>query len=166
MARVPADWRIGVGAKVSKRPLEFRVTNFCRIPFTSTRFHMRQHTMKSLLIVLLGCLAAACASQTPADGQASPALAVNAKSETKAPVAAPTMDRNITSEKILAMQRQGYKIINQDGETYFCRREVKTGTHLPGDIVCITEKEAAALREETQRRLEDFSRQVPPPQGN
>jgi hypothetical protein len=106
--------------------------------------------MKLLLIGLMTCLTAACASQPVVQQGTAQAIKTNGE---------------ITKEKILAMQRQGYKIINKDGEVYFCRKEIKTGTHLPGDTVCMTEKEVDDLRSRTQDALGNIMRTVPPPQG-
>ena len=70
-----------------------------------------------------------------------------------------------TGDKLVALQREGYKIVDRDGETVFCRTEKKTGTQIARQTVCMTEKEMALLREQTQRQIGDISRQRPPPQG-
>jgi hypothetical protein len=80
------------------------------------------------------------------------------------PVATATI-ADPTAEKILSLQRQGYKIVNRDGQILYCRTEKKTGTQIARETVCMTEKEADALRDLTQRRLDEFVRQRPPPQG-
>jgi hypothetical protein len=63
------------------------------------------------------------------------------------------------------MQKEGYKIVNRDGEVYFCRADKKTGTRLARETVCLTEKQADALREATQRSLGNIAREQAPPQG-
>jgi len=72
----------------------------------------------------------------------------------------------LTGEKVLALQHEGYTIINRNGEIMYCRAEPKTGTRITHDTVCLTEKEMLALREETQRDLGNVMRQQPAKQGN
>lgn len=76
-----------------------------------------------------------------------------------------TKDGKVTPERILELQREGYKLVDRNGEQYFCRLEKKTGSQIARDTVCMTEKEIQSLRETTQRRMGDMVRQQPPPQG-
>jgi hypothetical protein len=71
----------------------------------------------------------------------------------------------LTGDQIVALQRQGYKLVNSNGETLFCNSEAKTGTRLQHDNVCMTEQEMVALRERTEQSLRNTEMQVPPKQG-
>jgi hypothetical protein len=110
--------------------------------------------MKTMFLCIATILSA-CASQ-PATQQAQSARSVATK---------PQPGPNVDGDKLLAMKRQGYTIKDENGEVVFCRREIKTGSRLQSEVVCMTEKQIDNLREETQRRLGDAMRQVAPPQG-
>ena len=71
----------------------------------------------------------------------------------------------LTGEQIVALQRQGYKLINNNGETLYCATDFKTGSHLQHDNTCLTEKQMVTLREQTQRGLQNVSTPVPPKNG-
>jgi hypothetical protein len=120
--------------------------------------------MKLLVMSILSGLAVACASHPPV--QEPPSVAPVAAKTQPGGAVNPTTKNDLNGDKILAMQRQGYTIVNKMGETYYCRQEMKTGTHLPADTVCVTEKEADDLRELTQQRLNNVTLQRPPPQGH
>jgi hypothetical protein len=74
-------------------------------------------------------------------------------------------DTRPLSDKILAWQREGYTLMNTDGETYFCRKETKTGSRLAHETVCLTEKQMDDLRDQTQRSLRDISTAAKPKFG-
>jgi hypothetical protein len=119
----------------------------------------------SLLVTVLG---AGCAGTPPPAAQAqSVAAPVSPAAAPVSPAAAAvSKDGPLTGEKVLALQHEGYTIINKNGEVLYCRAEAKTGTRISRDTVCLTEKEMVALREETQRDLGNIMRQRPAPQGN
>jgi len=121
---------------------------------------------KFLAIALTGSLAlGACTGSQPAQQPV-------AKTATQAAAAAPGSQasggdaQNLTAERIMQLQREGYKLVDRNGQTYFCRTEAKTGSHLAHETVCMTEAEITALREQTQRGLGRVMRERPPPQGN
>ena len=37
-------------------------------------------------------------------------------------------------------QKLGYKIVNEDGKTLYCRETMKLGSHLRKDKTCLTER--------------------------
>jgi hypothetical protein len=102
---------------------------------------------------------AACSS-TPS---ATPALQTPATAATAEP---DTINgQPLSADRMLALQRAGYTFVDKNGQTYACRKEVKTGSRLAHETVCMTPGQADALREETQRRLGEMMRSTPPPQG-
>jgi hypothetical protein len=120
--------------------------------------------VKVTTIFFTTLLLAACAG-TPESKPADPAKPIPPVATANSATKPTNKDGPITSEKILAMQKEGYTIANQNGETYFCRKEVKTGSRVARETVCLTEKEIDDLREQTQRGLGNMMRQQPPPQG-
>jgi hypothetical protein len=87
------------------------------------------------------------------------------------PAAAPAATSHVvpvsqlSAEEIVNLKRLGYKLVDNNGETLFCHTDTKLGSHLQHDNTCLTEREMIALREETQRRLQYITTQVPPMQG-
>jgi len=91
-----------------------------------------------------------------------------------APAAAPAAARvatevvpvdKLTGEQIVALQRQGYKLVNSNGQTLYCMTEARTGSRLQKDNICMTEREMVTLRERTERGLQNTMMQQPPKQG-
>ena len=102
-------------------------------------------------------------------------LLIAACASTPPPAAAPaTADAGryvapvdkLTGDQIVALQKQGYKLVNSNGETLFCINEAKTGSHLGHENICLTEREMVTLRERTERNLQNIEMQVPPRSGN
>jgi flagella basal body P-ring formation protein FlgA len=116
--------------------------------------------MKYVSIPLLALLLAGCAGTPPAKPGDAPKPVTSVAS-------ANSTDKNgaVTADKIMEMKKEGYTIANQNGETYFCRRELKTGSRLARETVCLTEREIDEIREQTQRGLSNVMRQQAPPQG-
>lgn len=110
---------------------------------------------KLLAAALIGLLIAACSS-TP--GSEAVASVPNSGTQVVAV-------NKLTAEQIVGLQRQGYMLVNGSGQTLYCRTNLKTGSHLQHDSTCLTEREMVALREQTQRGLENTMMQVPPKQG-
>ena len=102
------------------------------------------------------CGLTACASEGK---PAAPALATQAAQMQVVGVS------KLTGDQIVALQRQGYKLVTANGTTLYCRADPKTGTRLQHENICMTEQEIISLREETQRGLQNITTQVPPPQG-
>jgi hypothetical protein len=70
-------------------------------------------------------------------------------------VDARAVDRQ-TADKALLMKRLGYTVVQRNGQTYYCHREVQTGSRILADEVCLTEKEAADRSEANQRAFRDL----------
>jgi hypothetical protein len=114
--------------------------------------------------VLLGMMSFAGCSGTPAvSEQAAPASSTSSRAPDQA---SNTDSQTLTPERIMQLQREGYKLVNRDGETYFCRTETKTGSRLARETICMTEAEIASLRQQTKQGLGRVMRERPPPQGN
>jgi hypothetical protein len=71
----------------------------------------------------------------------------------------------IDATNIVPAQQAGYKVVNKDGQTLYCKRNLKTGTRLNRETACLTEKEWRTLAEESKRGVEAMRRTTPPRQG-
>ncbi len=68
-------------------------------------------------------------------------------------------------ERVVEARKMGYRLVNENGQTLYCRSEVLTGSHVERETVCLTVAQVDRLREQTQRGLMNVERQVPPPAG-
>ena len=109
--------------------------------------------MSIRLILGMSVLAAGCASQP--------------KSLPVAPVATPTAPLATTTPATTVQEARiaGYKLVNQNGKTVYCREQLKTGSHMRKDTICLTAEELDTARSASRRNLEQMQRRVPPPQG-
>jgi hypothetical protein len=117
-----------------------------------------------IIMIGLAVTVAACAGQP-----SSPAPAPRTTFVSNAPVVAPaaTADGNPASieKTVLDAKKLGYTVVTENGETMFCNKAARTGSHLATETTCLTAKEMQDLREQTQRSLQYFQTQLPPPQG-
>jgi hypothetical protein len=121
-----------------------------------------------LLPLSLSLLVAACAS-APRPGAAPAAPAAPATATAPAAATTPRFVapvNKLTGDQIVALQKQGYKLVDSNGTPLFCLTENKTGSRLQKDNICMTEQEMVMLHERTQRDLENVERQVHAAQGN
>jgi hypothetical protein len=65
----------------------------------------------------------------------------------------------------VALKKAGYKLVNEDGQQLYCREDLKTGSHLQKTRTCLTERELAALKDNTRREIEYMRTRSAPPQG-
>jgi hypothetical protein len=71
----------------------------------------------------------------------------------------------IDSSNIVDAQRAGYKVVNEDGKTLYCKRNLNTGSHLRYTTSCLTEEEWRDLADTSQRGVDSMRRDVHPPNG-
>src|SRR4051794_8143840 len=95
---------------------------------------------KLLLLMVAGCLViAACSGSQPTKSSptkaATPAADANSAAATSQAGGDP---QKLTAQRIMQLQSEGYKLVNRDGQTYYCRTEAKTGSHLAHETVCMT----------------------------
>jgi hypothetical protein len=128
--------------------------------------------MRIPLIGLTLVLVAGCASQSEkAAPAAAPAAAATAAPIAVAPVAAATAAPNAAPatagapKTIQEARMAGYKIVNEKGKTLYCRDQLKTGSHVRQETICLTKEELDAAREASKRNMDQMMRAVPPPQG-
>src|SRR6267154_4510910 len=105
--------------------------------------------MRKLTLVTLTTFVAACASPQNVSRVEPPAHDSPSASHQTPPS---------VGEALLIAQRQGYTLVNKNGETYYCRDEKKTGSRLAHSTVCLTQKDRDSLRQQTQRSLGELTR--------
>jgi hypothetical protein len=107
--------------------------------------------MRSLLILAAAGVLAGCASQSPS---ASPPAATYAATDV------PEATTLAEAEKL------GYKIVNEDGKTMYCRETRKLGSHVQKERTCLTETEMYEARNANQRQFEDMKKVIGQRKGN
>lgn len=130
--------------------------------------------------VLLVALAMGAASQAfaqdaspaepPAPRAATPAAApVGAKpvhaeaakpvaEQSEAAQAAAPEEGQLDADKIMAMQKAGYQIKNENGKILLCRQDQQTGSRLRKKTSCMTAREWEQLQEENKMQLKSLDR--------
>ncbi len=121
--------------------------------------------------VIFGCLliAAGCAGTPsgPAPASAPPATKyVSDKPVVTAPDGVNKDDKDYLAKLTADAKRRGYTLVNQDGETLYCRKDAPTGSHLATQTICMTQKEMEDMRSDTQRMLQSTQMQQRPPSGH
>lgn len=118
---------------------------------------MRAILMTVALLALAGCAGQPAAPDAPTAKATAPAPAADG---TKL---APT---DLPEAKTLAdAQKLGYKVVNEDGKTLYCRETKKLGSHIQKEKTCLTAAELRTLQETSQRGFDDMKRAIPPPHG-
>jgi len=108
--------------------------------------------MRSLVILTVAAMLAGCAAQT-ASTPPQPAATYAATDKPEA----------ITLEEA---QKLGYKIVNEDGKTLYCRETRKLGSHVQKERTCLTEAEMYEARNSNQRQFEDMKKVIGQRKGN
>ena len=60
---------------------------------------------------------------------------------------------------------EGYRVVNEGGQTLYCRDQLMTGSHMRKETICLTEEQRDMAREASRRNLEQMQQRLPPPQG-
>ena len=68
------------------------------------------------------------------------------------------LEGELDAEKIMAAQRAGYQIKNENGQTLLCRRELQTGSRVRYHTSCLTGRQWAQLQEDTKLQLKSMER--------
>ena len=123
--------------------------------------------MRIPLIVALSWLVAACTAQPEAPPAAPIATAAPVAADSTAPgaAAAPAPAQPAQVATVQEARKAGYKIVDQNGQKVYCREQLKTGSNLRKETICLTEKELEQARAASQRNLDQMQRNLPPPHG-
>ena len=99
---------------------------------------------------------AATPAPPPADAKAvDPTTAASAPDAAKAN---PLTEGAIDADKIMAMQKAGYTIKNENGQILLCKRDPQTGSRLRHKTSCMTAREWEQLQEENKLQLKALER--------
>jgi len=111
--------------------------------------------------------AAAPTPATPVAPAAMPPAKSADDSETKQePAKSAAVAGELDQEKIMAAQKAGYEIRNENGETLLCRRDTKTGSRLRHTFSCMTPKQWEQLQSDTAQTLRTIERRRVGPNSN
>ncbi len=124
---------------------------------------MIRSTLYAFALIVAGCAGQPPSSSAPT---AAPAVALT-PAGALIPVAESTTasGQNSDAKFVLEAKRLGYTVVDENGEQLFCHKNARTGSHLATEVTCLTHKQMDDLREQTQRRMQTFQMQMPPPQG-
>jgi hypothetical protein len=110
------------------------------------------------VILAIGALVAACAGQSEPKAPLMASATPVAQGDAQA-----TKVAKVDTDALVQAQKMGYRIVNQDGETLYCRKEAKTGSRTEIETVCLTAQEIETMRTQTQQSIKNVSEQVLPP---
>jgi hypothetical protein len=129
-----------------------------------------------LLAIVVGITARVFAQEpTPAQPgptPATPATPVMPAEKSAEPEAKPELAKSaaiegeLDQDKIMAAQKAGYEIRNENGEVLLCRKELKTGSRLRHSVSCLTAKQWDQLQSDTAQTLRAIERRRVGPNGN
>jgi hypothetical protein len=92
-------------------------------------------------------------------------LAGCASQPTPAPSAEPHRVK-VDASNVVAVQRAGYKLVNKDGESLYCRTDTVTGSRLQTRTICLTERELDDQMNATKQGMERINQAAPPLPGH
>jgi hypothetical protein len=70
----------------------------------------------------------------------------------------------LDATNIVEAQKAGYKLVDENGNKRYCRRELNTGSHVRYTTTCLTEDEMVAMLEASRQSVETMRRTQPPKQ--
>ncbi len=106
--------------------------------------------MRQLLLAATAVLTLGCASEPAVEPEVATAYAPTSQPE---------------AESVVAARKLGYRVVNEDGQTLYCRTEKKLGSHIRKETVCLTEEDLLLSRDASQRNAENMKKVTPPPHG-
>lgn len=89
--------------------------------------------------------------------------AVVAQPAAPAPAASATasaspLEGELDADKIMAAQKAGYQIKNENGQTLLCRKDLQTGSRLRHKTSCLTAREWEQLQKDNELALKSMER--------
>jgi hypothetical protein len=65
----------------------------------------------------------------------------------------PPPNQDQDAQRVAEALKHGYKVVNTDGETMYCRSDFATASHIQKNTVCLTAHQLDALDQRNQREL-------------
>ena len=107
---------------------------------------MRTTLLASALVI------AGCASQptttAPVPATAPPSAAAAGQPDQTA------TDPDLEKTRLAEAMKHGYRVVNKDGETLYCRSDWATGSHIQKNTVCLTAQQLDDMHQRNQQALE------------
>jgi hypothetical protein len=107
-------------------------------------------------VFVCGCAGQPTTSMSAANGTPAtvpPAAAPAAAGSSAAGAPTQATAPQTTDQLIANAKREGYTVVNQNGDEVLCRTQFRTGSHIVKDTYCMTPAEYEQLRQQTQRGL-------------
>lgn len=104
------------------------------------------------------------ATPAPPPSDAKPANSDTPVASASANQASTLKEGEIDADKIMAMQKAGYQIKNENGKVLLCRQDLQTGSRLRKKTSCMTAREWEQLQEDNKMQLKSMERR--PRMGN
>ena len=104
------------------------------------------------------------ATPAPPSKSAMPPMREDVK--TKEPQKSTAIEGELDADKIMAAQKAGYELRNENGEQLLCRKEPRTGSRLRPAVSCMTAKQWEQLQSDTQTTLRTIERRRVGPNNN
>jgi hypothetical protein len=103
--------------------------------------------MRLIFATAIAALLAACAGTAPQKPAQTRAPEPSATPQAAAPTSTPSSDKlgTIDATNLVEAQKAGYKIVNENGQQLFCRRETVTGTRLQHRTTCLTAQQLTEM---------------------
>lgn len=102
---------------------------------------------------------AATPAPPPADAKTTNAeVALSAAAISAAQPAENPTEGELDADKIMAAQKAGYKIKNENGQTLLCRKELQTGSHTRYRTSCMTPREWQQVKDQNEMTLKAIER--------
>ena len=98
------------------------------------------------------------ATPAPPPSDARPVSSDTPAASAAANQASPLKEGEIDADKIMAMQKAGYQIKNENGQILLCRRDQQTGSRLRHKTSCMTARQWDQLQEENKLQLKSLER--------
>jgi hypothetical protein len=111
-------------------------------------------------LLWIGVLAIAGCVGQPSSPPPTPTNYVGATGQSLSTVSQADLDE----KRLTDAKKRGYTLVDNDGETLYCRSDLKTGSHVQKNTTCLTGQELDALHNQTGQGLQSI-RPLPPPVG-
>jgi hypothetical protein len=114
----------------------------------------------TFLVIALGIAGCAGQPSSPATAPSSTRY-VTATGQAQATVA----EGDIDAKKLADAKKQGYTLVNADGQQLFCRSDFKTGSRVQRNTTCLTAEELDIMHDQTKSAMRNNFQQNAPPSG-
>lgn len=99
--------------------------------------------------------------------RATASTTIVAKFPPKAPAANPIRaDGKIDTEALANAKKLGFTPVDKEGRILYSRNDLKTGSRVERETVCLTSSEIDDLRERTKQGMSDVARRGRPPSSH